>query len=223
MPDEGFDPAALSQRYRRASVMAGVLPIGRSVNRLRPQAAFSWSLRADQHDAWRKVGLSRWKDDVLALWPATAPLIDQINASEQLTFARYAHRTLRRPVEGNVIHIGDAWHSASPQLGQGANMALLDAFALALGLSRGSDPHDGLRRAVALRRRHIRLYQLITLLFTPVYQSDSKIIPLLRDRLMAPLSRLWPFPWLQAALVSGLIGDPLTPMGLGICAPRKRR
>ena len=28
-PDAGFDPAALEQRYRRASVMVGVLPIGR--------------------------------------------------------------------------------------------------------------------------------------------------------------------------------------------------
>lgn len=222
-PSDGFDSATLSQRYRRASVMAGVLPIGRGANSAHAQAAFFWSLRADQLEPWRTAGLDRWKEDVLTLWPATAPLLDQIIAPEQLTFARYSHRTLRQPVEGNVIHLGDAWHSASPQLGQGANMALLDAFALALGLGRGSDPTDGLRRAVALRRRHVRLYQLITLLFTPVYQSDSRLIPVLRDRLMAPLSKLWPLPWLQAALVSGLVGNPLAPLGLGICAPRKRR
>jgi len=38
-----------------------------------------------------------------------------------------------------VVAIGDAAHATSPQLGQGANMALLDAWALALALSTASD------------------------------------------------------------------------------------
>lgn len=215
LPDQAFDPAALSQRYRRANIMAGVLPIGRNPIDGLPQAALFWSLRADQHEAWRAAGLGQWKEDVCALWPATGPLLDQISSLEQLTFARYSHRTLRHPVEGNLIHIGDSWHSASPQLGQGANMALLDAFALAVGLGQTSNPRDGLRHAVVLRRRHVRLYQWITLFFTPVYQSDSRVIPAVRDRVMAPLSKIWPLPWVQAALVSGLVGDPLSPLGLG--------
>ena len=62
----GFDGHALEQRYRAASRMVGVLPIGQG------QAAFFWSLRADQLDAWRAGGLDAWKDEVRALWPATA-------------------------------------------------------------------------------------------------------------------------------------------------------
>jgi salicylate hydroxylase len=210
-----FDPAALQQRYRAASVMAGVLPIGTAPGRASPQAAFFWSLRADRLEDWRARGLGSWKAEVAALWPATEPLLDQITTPEQLTFARYAHRTLGKPAEKGMIHIGDAWHSASPQLGQGANMALLDAYALAIALRGPEDVDAALAKAADLRRSHVLLYQALTAIFTPVYQSDSRVLPFLRDRLVGPLSRVWPVPWIQAAMVAGLIGGPLKPLGLG--------
>jgi salicylate hydroxylase len=214
LPEHGFDGAALEQRYRAASKMAGVLPIGTPQGASGSKAAFFWSIRADRVDAWRAKGLDAWKQEVLALWPTTAPLLDQISDPEQLTFARYAHRTLASPAEAAMIHIGDAWHSASPQLGQGANMALLDAYALAEGLRARDTLSDGLAQAVRLRRSHVRLYQMLTALFTPVYQSDSIGIPFVRDRLAGPLSKLWPATRIQAAMVSGLIGNPLAPLGL---------
>lgn len=212
--DAGFDSQALEQRYRRASMMAGVLPIGTQSERGRAQAAFFWSLRADALEAWRATGLDRWKAEVMALWPDCAPLLDQIDDPSRLTFARYAHRTLRTPLEPAMIHIGDAWHSASPQLGQGANMALLDAWALARGLAAADSVDEGLAHAIGLRRRHVRIYQWLTALFTPVYQSDSVALPLIRDRLVGPVSRLWPATAIQAAMVSGLIANPLRPLGL---------
>ncbi|MGH6781066.1 MAG: FAD-dependent oxidoreductase, partial [Sphingomonadaceae bacterium] len=187
----------------------------------RPQTAFFWSLRADRLDAWRSAGLACWKSEVEALWPATRPLLDQVADADQLTFARYAHRTLPKPAETALIHIGDAWHSASPQLGQGANMALLDAYALAMALRERRDVVDALAGMVALRRRHVRLYQALTALFTPVYQSDSRILPLVRDRIVGPLSTLWPATWIQAAMVSGLIGAPLARLGLSPASTAK--
>ncbi|WP_260596903.1 FAD-dependent oxidoreductase [Sphingomonas endolithica] len=210
----GFDPHALEQRYRAASVMAGVLPIGMPPGAARGQAALFWSIRADRVAAWRAAGLGAWKADVGSLWPATQALLEQITHPDQLTFASYAHRTVRRPVEQALIHIGDAWHSASPQLGQGANMALLDAYALMLGLRRGASVGHGLALASKLRRRHVLLYQALTDMFTPVYQSDSYVLPLLRDWLVGPLSTIWPATRIQAALVAGLVGNPLRPLGL---------
>ena len=213
-PDGGFDGAALEQRYRAASMMAGVLPIGRPPHAGRSQAAFFWSLRADRLESWRAAGIDAWKAQVTALWPAMTPLLAQIAHADQLTFARYAHRTLPRPAGERMIHIGDAWHSASPQLGQGANMALLDAYALARALRRPGPVDAAIGHAIAARRRHVRLYQGMSALFTPVYQSDSRILPLLRDRLVGPLSRVWPATWIQAAMVSGLVGDPLAALDL---------
>lgn len=212
--DAGFAGDTLEQRYELASRMVGVLPIGLRPGSDAPQTAFFWSLREDALPAWRAAGLDAWKEEVLALWPATAPFLDQILSPEQLTFARYSHRTLRRPAERGLIHVGDSWHSASPQLGQGANMALLDAWALAKALRERRELGDALQLAVAMRGFHVLLFQWLTALFTPVYQSDSRVLPFIRDRVVGPLSHLWPATAIQAAMVTGLIGGPLRPLGL---------
>jgi salicylate hydroxylase len=213
----GHDPHALTQRYHRSSTMAGILPIGPGTSG-RERAAFFWSLRGDRHAAWLERGLDAWKGEVLKLWPATAPLLDQIASPDQLTFASYSRRTLKAPVEVALIHIGDAWHSASPQLGQGANMALLDAWALALAMRETSTVAEAIDRAIQLRRSHVRLYQWLTWLFTPVYQSDSRVLPFVRDRLVGPLSKVWPATRIQAAMVAGTIGNPLPRLGLTVPA-----
>lgn len=210
----GFDVHTLEQRYFRSSVMVGVLPIGTPPGAATPKAAFFWSLRADRLKAWQDAGIEPWKHEVATLWPDCASLLSQITDASQLTFASYAHRTLRTPMEHALIHIGDAWHSASPQLGQGANMALLDAWALAKGLTEAKGVTDGLALAIKLRRRHVLTYQWLTALFTPVYQSDSRLLPLIRDQIVGPLSKLWPATAIQAAMVSGLIANPLEPLGL---------
>ena len=121
-----------------------------------------------------------------------------------------------------MIHIGDAWHSASPQLGQDANMALLDAYALASALRQEGDVPSALASAAAMRRGHVHLYQALTALFTPVYQSDSRLLPLIRDRLVGPLSKLRPATRIQAAMVSGLIGDSMRLLRLSAEAADRR-
>lgn len=210
----GFDAAALEQRYVGAHTMVGVMPIGRAEGFGAAQAAFFWSLRKDRLEAWRAEGLEAWKTQVSALWPATRPLLDQIDRADRLTFARYRHRTLGAPTAAGLNHIGDAWRSTSPQLGQGANMALLDAHALAMSLRAEPDVAAALARTVAVRRAHIAIYQAMSLLFTPVYQSDSRALPFLRDWLVGPLAKTWPATALLAAIVAGLVGSPLRKAGL---------
>ncbi len=217
LPDGvGFASDRLEQRYRAARQMVGVLPTGVDIGADSAQVSFFWSLRADHLDGWHQSGLRSWKEDVLALWPQCAPLLDQITDPAQLTFARYAHHTNAKPVGDHIIHIGDAWHSASPQLGQGANMALLDAWSVAEGLRLGGDVQTGIAIAATLREFHIKLYQHITGLFTPLYQSDQRWPPLMRDWLLAPVSRIWPARSIQSALVGGLIGSPLKRLGLAM-------
>ncbi|MBB3909432.1 FAD-dependent oxidoreductase [Sphingomonas desiccabilis] len=206
--------STLEQRYDRASRMVGVLPTGTRAGGGGAEASLFWSLRLDRLEAWRTAGLAAWKAEVRALWPATEPLLAQIDHPDQLAVARYAHRTLSKPAATGLIHIGDTWHSASPQLGQGANMALLDAWALRQGLRGAATVEAGLVRTVAMRQRHVALYQALTALLTPVYQSDSRVIPALRDRLVAPLSRLPLVEGIQAALVAGLVGRPLAKLAL---------
>jgi 2-polyprenyl-6-methoxyphenol hydroxylase-like FAD-dependent oxidoreductase len=214
-PDAGpFSREALEQRYEAARKMAGVMPSGCVSDGARQSLTYFWSIRGDAYPDFLSAPLARWKDEARALWPETAILLDQITDHTQLTFARYRHRTHWPAAHGRIIHLGDSWHAASPQLGQGANMALLDAYALARAVETRGDPADIAALYVRQRAAHVRLFQLMTWAFTPVYQSDSWLLPLLRDGLAAPLSKLWPAPPLLAALVSGGIGAPLKRLGL---------
>lgn len=211
---EGFDENSLLQRYDKASVMVGVLPIGKVEPNAKKMAAFFWSLKPEEADAVRRAGLDAWKAKVLAIWPECAVFTDQIDSFEQLTLARYGHHTLTKPVGARLAIIGDAAHSTSPQLGQGANMALLDARALAFALERQETVDDALAAYAAARRRHVRVFQALSYMFTPFYQSDSVVLPLLRDRLVATLAKLPPAPQILAAMVAGTIVDPFKPIGL---------
>ncbi|PLP60425.1 glutamate synthase [Mesorhizobium loti] len=211
---EGFDEHALTQRYDRASVMIGVLPIGRSEPGSDKMAAFFWSLKPEDAEAVRMKGLEAWKQRVLSLWPACATYLAQIDSFDQLTLARYGHHTLKVPVGRRLAIIGDAAHSTSPQLGQGANMALLDAAALSYAFKTSSGVEDALAAYANARRWHVRTFQALSLMFTPFYQSDSVFLPFMRDRLVAIAAQVPPVPQMLASMVAGTMVDPLRPIGL---------
>ncbi|WP_136440821.1 FAD-dependent oxidoreductase [Pacificoceanicola onchidii] len=201
----------LRQMYRRADRMVGVLPIGTVPGQVGRKAAIFWSLPQADHDKWRSDGLAAWRQEAETLWPDFAPFAEQITDPDQMTMARYSHGTLAHPDGDGIIHIGDAAHRASPQLGQGANMALLDAWAvvLALKVARG-DAELAATYYARARRWHVRGYQLMSWAFTPQYQSDSRVLPVLRDRILFPLSRVAPVPSILTRLVCG---DLLPPHG----------
>lgn len=208
-------PSTLTQRYRAAREMAGLLPVGRPPGAERPHVALFWSIRADRLDPWRQRGLAAWQAEWSRLWPEAADYAGQVTSLDQFEFAAYRHRTAANPGRGPLIHIGDAWHSTSPQLGQGANMAMLDAWALARSIREAADVTDGLERFVRSRTIHVHLYQLLSLTLTPLYQSDHVLPAWLRDTLMAPLLRLPGFRGLATRAVAGLVGARLRQLGLG--------
>lgn len=207
-PDTELPKDQLSQSYRRADRMLGVLPIGQLPGEPRQLASVFWSMPSGAYESWQDQPLETWRKEATQLWPDFAPFIEQITRHDQMTMARYAHGTLRNPTGPCHAMIGDAAHRASPQLGQGANMALLDAAALALALK--SAPVDlALRHYAQARRWHTRLYQAMSWAFTPQYQSDSRILPLLRDRVLFPASQLPPVPRVLTKLVCGDLLPPL--------------
>ena len=209
-----FDTHALSQRYDKASVMAGVLPTGRTEHNGHEKFAFFWSLKPDDLASLKAAGLEEWKNVVVSLWPECAVFLDQIGSFEAMTLAKYGHHTLRVPAGDGVVFVGDSAHSTSPQLGQGANMALLDAYALGQAALRGADIPATLDVYSRSRRRHVAVFQAMSVLFTPFYQSDSSALAFVRDQVVARLARIPPAQKILASMVCGTLVDPFSPIGL---------
>lgn len=207
--DSRLPPDQLSQRYRRADRMLGVLPVGSMPSAPgQPLAAIFYSLPVAHHATWLRQDFEEWRAAATALWPDFAPYLGWITDHSAFTFASYSHGTLRMPWDSGIAHIGDAAHRASPQLGQGANMALLDARALQLAL-RQARGDEALRLYAGARRWHVRAYQGISAAFTPQYQSDSRALPVIRDRALAPMARLWPVKRILTRLVCGDLVPPM--------------
>lgn len=206
-----FAPDILEQRYVRANKMIGILPCGTLPGQNEPLATLFYSLEKEQFNAWNSSRLLRWKQEVQSLWPETKSLLEQLQSPQQLTFASYSHFTLRPPHKDAIFFIGDSAHATSPQLGQGANMALLDALALTIALSenRGSIA-NAQARYTSLRRTHTYLYQWASYLLTPFYQSNSRILPLMRDALFNVTTSVGAIDRLVTRLGSGILTRPET-------------
>ena len=97
---------------------------------------------------------------------------------------------LRRPWRERMVFIGGAAPGMSPQLGQGVNMALLDAQALAVALAAKPNIADAFAAYARERTRHVAIYQRLSRWLTPRFQSDSRVLAPLRDTFFAPLGRL---------------------------------
>lgn len=208
--------AVLRQWYRGAHQMLGFMPTGfhrledKSKRGAAPLISLFWSVRADRVEALRAQPLEWWKAQVLSLAPQAKFFLDQIQHWDQLAWARYADVRTPRPYHGRIICIGDAAHAMSPQLGQGSNMALMDAWCLAGCLndvqsSDGSRMESALAAYSAARRKHLSAYQFASKWLTPMFQADGWVMPTVRNLTFWPGSRLPGASRLAATLLTGYL------------------
>lgn len=184
-------PRELRQRYRQARQMIGMLPVGRRPGDAQPRMSFFWSVRGDGFEHWAAQPIADWHEQLRRLWPSLEPHLGGLAEHSGLVRAHYRDVILGpRWHHGRLLALGDAAHSMSPQLGQGVNMALLDALGLRDAL-RESLPLDAQLSAFAARRKqHIGAYQFWSRSLTPIFQSDYDLLARLRDALFQPLARL---------------------------------
>ena len=180
----------LRQRYVAARRMIGLLPVGTRPGDAVPRLSFFWSLPCDGFGAWERAGLEPWLDEIGQLWPEARQRLQDIAQPSHLARASYRDAVMDRWYRGRLVLAGDAAHSMSPQLGQGVNMALLDALALRDALRGQADVDAALARYQAARQAHVRLYQFWSRWLTPLFQSDRDWIAHARDLLFRPLGRM---------------------------------
>ena len=168
--------------------MIGLLPTGLAPGGERRVVSLFWSLHGERVDAWRAAGLAAWRDQVLRLDPRAEALLDQLDDLDPVLFTRYRDVAMWPWHADRLVFLGDAAHATSPQLGQGANLALIDAAVLADAVAAGPTIDRALAAYSAQRRRHLGYYQFATRALTPLFQGDSRVLGWLRD-LAFPTSR----------------------------------
>ena len=191
-----------------AHEMLGFLPCGRSPGMAADAprlVSLFWSLRMDTLDAVRANGLDAWKARVVALEPRAERLVERIGSFDDLIPSAYSDTWMPALCHGeSTVFMGDCAHATSPQLGQGANLALVDAWQLARSLEAcDGDPQRAVRHFDAARRWRLRFYQLNSRALTPVFQSDSRLVGTLRDWLMGPMCYAPPTRWQMLTTLVG--------------------
>jgi 2-polyprenyl-6-methoxyphenol hydroxylase-like FAD-dependent oxidoreductase len=187
---QGAFGGELDQYFDGTARMAGFLPTGRGA------VSLFWSVRLDRIPAVRAAGLAAFEADLVSLAPRAAALLGGLGSMDDLLPAAYREVHLPRWHDGELVLLGDAAHAHSPQLGQGANLALLDAAALA-----GAPDPAAYERA---RRPAAAFYALGSRALNVVFQNDRRGLAWPRDRLMRPAARI---PWIRRRMLQTLAGE----------------
>lgn len=211
-----LNPQILHQFYDRSKIMMGILPTGAipSAPEQRLASVF-WSLPTAQLPTFLKDEQSKqtWLNQVSERWPDVAEWLKQILYNNQIQpkwlSAQYRDVVMTQFGQGRIGVIGDAAHAMSPQLGQGANMALLDAWAFSQSLQL-TQKNQNINWSLLWqhyhqhRRSSTQFYQFLSRLLTPLYQSDHWWAGGLRDLVFPWMYQIPYFRKEMAITVSGL-------------------
>lgn len=212
----------LHQIVRGNARMLGFLPTGRGPEGEHPLTSIYWSIRADRVEAFRRAGIDAWKDEVRGMLDdesraAGEHLLGQIAHERDMLFTSYNDVEMWPWAHDRVVFLGDAAHAMSPQLGQGCNLALLDALTLAECIDVFSDVPRALEVYCARRRRHLNVYTQATRWLTPFFQGDLEVLGELRDMFMPIAARV---PFARALMTKSMAGVLGGWLGSTVSLPR---
>lgn len=179
--DEG-NKNTLRQYVYQAKEMLGFLPSGKiDNNRI---VSIFWSLPITEKENYNKEKILQRIEEHCK----NKEVIEKLNKKD-FAFATYADVWMKQYHHKNVVVIGDAAHGMSPQLGQGANMAILDAYFLSeclkdiktKDLNSQNNIEKALENYTQIRKPHHNFYTQASKFLTPLYQSSNKWYGVFRD------------------------------------------
>jgi 2-polyprenyl-6-methoxyphenol hydroxylase-like FAD-dependent oxidoreductase len=177
----GGVPGKLLQVVRGTRHLFGLLPLGDGL------VSVYWGLPNRDFEAARARDLGALKREILAFAPEAAEPLDCVQDFDQFIHTAYQHVHMRRCHDGRVLFIGDAAHAMSPHLGQGINLALVDAWRLAECLRSADTPGAAFATFCARQRAYIRYYATVTWFLSPFFQSDWRVLGWGRDLVLPVL------------------------------------
>jgi 2-polyprenyl-6-methoxyphenol hydroxylase-like FAD-dependent oxidoreductase len=193
----------LLQVVRRNRQLCGVLPLGDGL------CTLYWGASVAEFDAIRRRGVEPLKADILAFCPETAEMLDFVCVMEQFIFTPYRAVWMGRRFDRHSIFLGDAAHAMSPHLGQGINIAMLDAWHLAEAIRETHSPLEAFRAWHRRQASYLRYYAAVTFFLSPFFQSDVTFLGWGRD-VVLPLLPHIPFVKYQMAMtMAGMKGGLL--------------
>lgn len=187
----------LHQVVHGTRYLLGLLPMGDG------RCSLFWSLHRGAKETLFQKGFEAWRRHVLDLCPLAEELFESVRGFDQVPFTTYQHVWMSRWHTDHCCYLGDAAHAMSPHLGQGINLALIDAFVFAKALAQAPDYRQAFRAYSRARARHLRYYAAVTFLLTPFFQSGGFIKGLGRDLALPLMPRV---PWVRRQMLMTMAG-----------------
>jgi 2-polyprenyl-6-methoxyphenol hydroxylase-like FAD-dependent oxidoreductase len=190
----------LYQVVRNTQTLIGLLPIGGG------DCTLFVSARPEEWNLIRNGGFQRWRDGVLNLCPQAEEVFEAIKSPDDLRFTDYRHVSMKSWYDDHTLFLGDAAHAMSPHVGQGVNLALIDAESFANALSSSSHYSEAFNIHEQSQRKHIGFYSRLTYLLSPFFQSGSITLGLGRDIGLPLMARA---PWVRRRMACAMGGVSL--------------